>query len=138
MSDFVYFYKNGDIYYKNINLINGKESSIFLNTIDSETINSNDVYYNNKKDRYYHKYTLGQSYTFLEWKSGKDGIWDWYKCEYDMNDLINIKDNSIIEKSINYDILRKEIRDSITKIINKYDLSDSEIQKIFKNIENII
>ena len=65
-------------------------------------------------------------------------MWDWYKCEYDTNDLINIKDNSVIEKSIDYDILRKEIRDSITNIIDKYELSDSEIQKIFKNIENII
>ena len=35
-------------------------------------------------------------------------------------------------------MLRKEILDSITKIIGKYDLSESEIQKIFKNIENII
>ena len=138
MSEFVYFYKNGDIHYKNKNLIDNTQSSIFLNTIDSETINSNDVYYNSKINKYYHKYTLGQSYTFLEWKQSKDGMWDWYKCEYDMNDLINIKDNSVIEKSINYDILRKEIRDSIINIIGKYDLSDSEIQKIFKNIENII
>jgi hypothetical protein len=138
MSDFVYFYKNGDIYYKNKNLINNTQSSIFLNTIDSETINSNDIYYNNKNDTYYHKYTLGQSYTFLEWKLGKDGTWDWYKCEYDISDLINIKDNSVIEKNIDYDILRKEIRDNITNIIGKYELSDSEIQKIFKNIENII
>lgn len=138
MSEFVYFYKNGDIYYKNKNLIDNTQSSIFLNTIDSETINSNDVYYNNKKDKYYHKYTLGQSYTFLEWKLGKDSIWDWYKCEYDTNDLINIKDNSIIKKSIDYDILRKEIRDSITNIIDKYELSDIEIEKIFKTIENII
>ena len=37
-----------------------------------------------------------------------------------------------------YDKLRKEIHDSITNIINKYDLSDGEIQKIYKNIENII
>ena len=138
MSEFVYFYKNGDIHYKNKNLINNTQSSIFLNTIDSETINSNDVYYNSKINKYYHKYTLGQSYTFLEWKQSKDGMWDWYKCEYDMNDLINIKDNSVIEKSINYDMLRKEIRDSITNIMDKYDLSDSEIQKIFKTIENII
>lgn len=138
MSEFVYFYKNGDIYYKNKNLIDGTESGIFLNTIDSETINSNDVYYNNKKNIYYHKYTLGQTYTFLEWKQSKDKTWEWYKCEYDKNDLKNINDNSVIEKSINYDILRKEIRDSITNIISKYKLSDSEIQKIFKNIENII
>ena len=138
MSEFVYFYKNGDIYYKNKNLIDNTQSSIFLNTSDSETINSNDIYYNNKNDKYYHKYTLGKSYTFLEWKSGKDGIWDWYKCEYDMNDLINIKDNSVVEKSIDYNMLKKEILDSITRITNKYDLSDSEIQKIFKNIENII
>lgn len=138
MSEFVYFYKNGDIYYKNKNLIDGTESGIFLNTIDSETINSNDVYYNIKKNIYYHKYTLGQTYTFLEWKQSKDKTWEWYKCDYDTNDLINIKDNSIIEKSINYDILRKEIRDSITNIISKYKLSDIEIQKIFKNIENII
>ena len=138
MSEFVYFYKNGDIYYKNKNLINNTQSSIFFNTIDSETINSNDVYYNNIKNTYYHKYILGQSYTFLEWKLGKDGTWDWYKCEYDISNLINIKDNSVIEKNIDYDILRKEIRDSITKIINKYDLSDIELEKIFKNIENII
>lgn len=138
MSEFVYFYKNGDIYYKNKNLIDNTQSSIFLNTIDSETINSNDVYYNSKINKYYHKYTLGQSYTFLEWKQSKDGMWDWYKCEYNTNDLINIKDNSVIEKSINYDMLRKEIRDSITNITGKYDLSDSEIQKIFKTIENII
>jgi len=138
MSEFVYFYKNGDIYYKNKNLIDNTQSSIFLNTIDSETINSNDVYYNSKINKYYHKYTLGQSYTFLEWKQSKDDMWDWYKCDYNLNDLINIKDNSVIEKSINYDMLRKEIRDSITNITGKYDLSDSEIQKIFKNIENII
>ena len=138
MSEFVYFYKNGDIYYKNKNLIDNTQSSIFLNTIDSETINSNDVYYNSKINKYYHKYTLGQSYTFLEWKQSKDGIWDWYKCEYNINDLINIKDNSVIEKHMDYDILRKEIRDSITNIMGKYDLSDSEIQKIFKTIENII
>ena len=138
MSDFVYFYKNGNIIYKNKNLIDNTESSIFLNTIDSETINSNDVYYNNKNKTYYHKYTLGQNYTFLEWKLGKDGIWDWYKCEYDISDLINIKDNSIIEKHIDYNMLRKEICDNITNIIGKYDLSESEIQKIFKNIENII
>jgi hypothetical protein len=138
MSDFVYFYKNGDIYYKNKNLIDNTQSNIFLNTIDSETINSNDIYYNNKNKTYYHKYTLGQSYTFLEWKSGKDGMWDWYKCEYDISNLINIKDNSIIEKHIDYDMLRKEIYDNITNIIGKYDLSNSEIQKIFKNIENII
>ena len=138
MSEFVYFYKNGNIYYKNKNLIDNTQSSIFLNTIDSETINSNDVYYNNKNDKYYHKYTLGQSYTFLEWKLGKDGMWDWYKCEYDISNLINIKNNTIIEKNIDYDILRKEIRDSITNIISKYELNDSEIQKIFKNIENII
>lgn len=138
MSEFVYFYKNGDIYYKNKNLIDGTLSSIFLNTSDSETINSNDVYYNNKNDTYYHKYTLGQSYTFLEWKLGKDSLWDWYKCEYNTNDLINIKNNSIIKKNTDYDKLRKEIKDSITKIINKYDLSNIEIQKIFKNIENII
>lgn len=138
MSDFVYFYKNGDIYYKNKNLIDGKQSIIFLNTIDSETITSNDVYYNTKIDTYYHKYTLGQSYTFLEWKLGKDSIWDWYKCEYDINDLINIKDNSIIEKHTDYDMLRKEIRDTIANIIDKYELSDSELEKIFKNIDNII
>jgi len=138
MSEFVYFYKNGNIYYKNKNVIDNTQSSIFLNTIDSETINSDDVYYNTKKNIYYHKYTLGQSYTFLEWKLGKDGTWDWYKCEYDINDLINIKNNSFIEKSIDYDMLRKEIRDNITNIIGKYDLNDIEIQKIFKNIENII
>ena len=138
MSDFVYFYKNGDIYYKNKNLIDGKQSIIFLNTIDSETITSNDVYYNTKIDTYYHKYTLGQSYTFLEWKLGKDSIWDWYKCEYDSKDLINIKDNSIIEKHTDYDMLRKEIRDTIANIIDKYELSDSELEKIFKNIDNII
>ena len=138
MSEFVYFYKNGDIYYKNKNLINGTQSSIFLNTIDSETINSNDVYYNNKINIYYHKYTLGQSYTFLEWKLGKDDTWDWYKCEYDTNDLINIKDNSVIEKHTDYNMLKTEIRDSITNIIDKYELSDITIQKIFKNIENII
>ena len=125
MSDFVYFYKNGDIYYENKNLINGTESSIFLNTIDVELINSNDVYYNSKKDTYYHKYILGQSYTFLEWKLGKDDTWDWYKCEYDTNDLINIKNNSI-EKHTDYDALRKEISDSIHSIINKYDLSEIE------------
>ena len=56
-------------------------------------------------------------------------MWDWYKCEYDTNDLINIKDNSVIKKSIDYNMLKKEILDSITKITNKYDLSDSEIQK---------
>ena len=138
MSEFVYFYKNGDIYYKNKNLIDGTESGIFLNTIDSETINSNDVYYNIKKNIYYHKYTLGKTYTFLEWKQSKDKTWEWYKCDYDTNHLINIKDNSIIEKSINYDILRKEIRDSITNITSKYELSDIEKEKIFKNIENII
>ena len=65
-------------------------------------------------------------------------MWDWYKCEYDTNDLINIKDNSVIEKHIDYNMLKKKFCDSITKITNKYDLSDSEIQKIFKNIENII
>ena len=138
MSEFVYFYKNGDIYYKNKNLIDNTQYSIFLNTYDCETINSNDVYYNNKNNTYYHKYTLGKSYTFLEWKLGKDGIWDWYKCEYNTNDLINIKNNSAVEKSINYDMLRKEISDSITNIIGKYKLSDIEMQKIFKNIENII
>lgn len=138
MSEFVYFYKNGDIYYKNINLIDGTQSNIFLNTIDSETINSNDIYYNSKINTYYHKYTLGQSYTFLEWKQSKDNTWDWYKCIYDEYELINIKDNSVIEKHTDYDKLRKEIYDSITNIINKYDLNDSEIQKIFKNIENII
>lgn len=138
MSEFVYFYKNGDIYYKNKNLINGTQSSIFLNTSDSETINSNDIYYNNKKNTYYHKYTLGQNYTFLEWKQSKDNTWDWYKCIYNEYELINIKDNSVIEKHTDYDKLRKEIHDSITNIINKYDLSDGEIQKIFKNIENII
>ena len=138
MSEFVYFYKNGDIYYKNINLIDGTQSNIFLNTIDSETINSNDIYYNSKINTYYHKYTLGQSYTFLEWKQSKDNTWDWYKCIYDEYELINIKDNSVIEKHTDYDALRKEIHDSITNIINKYDLNDSEIQKIFKNIENII
>jgi hypothetical protein len=137
MSEFVYFYKNGDIYYKNKNLIDNTQSSIFLNTIDCETINSNDVYYNSKINKYYHKYILGQSYTFLEWKLGKDGMWDWYKCEYDINDLINIKDNSIIEKNIDYDKLREEIRNSISKITSKYDLSDIEIEKIFKTIENI-
>ena len=137
MSDFVYFYKNGDIYYESKNLINGAQSSIFLNTIDVELINSNDVYYNSKKDIYYHKYILGQSYTFLEWRLGKDDTWDWYKCEYDTNDLINIKNNSI-EKHTDYDALRKEISDSIHSIINKYDLSEIEIQKLFKNIENII
>lgn len=138
MSEFVYFYKNGDIYYKNKNLINGTQSSIFLNTSDSETINSNDIYYNNKKNTYYHKYTLGQNYTFLEWKQSKDNTWDWYKCIYNEYELINIKDNSVIEKHTDYDKLRKEIHDSIINIINKYDLSDGEIQKIFKNIENII
>ena len=138
MSEFVYFYKNGDIYYKNKNLIDGTQSSIFLNTYDSEIINSNDIYYNTKKNTYYHKYTLGQSYTFLEWKISKDNTWDWYKCAYNEYELINIKDNSIIKKDIDYNVLRKEIKDSITDIISKYNLSDIEIQKIFKNIENII
>ena len=138
MSEFVYFYKNGDIYYKNKNLIDNTQSSIFLNTSDSETINSNDIYYNSKKNTYYHKYTLGQNYTFLEWKQSKDNTWDWYKCIYNEYELINIKDNSVIKKHTDYDKLRKEIHDSITNIINKYDLSDGEIQKIYKNIENII
>ena len=56
-------------------------------------------------------------------------MWDWYKCEYDTNDLINIKDNSVIKKSIDYNMLKKEILDSITKITNKYDLSDSQNTK---------
>lgn len=138
MSDFVYFYKNGNIIYKNKNLIDNTESSIFLNTIDIETINSKDIYYNIKTNTYYHKYILGQSYTFLEWKLGKDNIWDWYKCEYDISDLKRLNDNHIIQYNTDYDILRKEITDSITTIIGKYNLSDIEIQKIFKNIENII
>ena len=58
-------------------------------------------------------------------------ILPWIPLEY-WNAVINIKDNSVIEKSINYDMLCKEIRDSITNIPGKYDLSDSEIQKIFK------
>ena len=45
---------------------------------------------------------------------------------------------SIIQYNTDYDKLRKEITDSITTIIDKYNLSDVEIQKIFKNIENII
>lgn len=137
MSEFVYFYKNGDIHYKNKNLIDNTQSSIFLNTIDCETINSNDVYYNSKINKYYHKYILGQSYTFLEWKLGKDGMWDWYKCNYNLSDLINIKNNSFIEKNIDYDKLREEIRNSISEITSKYDLSDNILEKIFETIDNI-
>ena len=50
------------------------------------------------KNTYYHKYTIGQSYTFLEWKQSKDGMWDWYKCTYNEYELINIKNNSIYRK----------------------------------------
>ena len=43
-----------------------------------------------KRSKYYHKYILGQSYTFLEWKKSKDNIWEWHKSDYNIYNLYKL------------------------------------------------
>ena len=138
MSNFVYFYKNGNIIYNNTNLINGKDIGIFNDIQNVETINSNDIYYNKKYDKYYHKYILGQSHTFLEWKMSKDNIWEWHKSDYDINDLISlnkIKTDTIIDTNI--DKIKKSINISVQNILLEYQYDDEKIAEILENINNI-
>ena len=44
MTELCKFYKNGNIIYKNINLIDLASTSIFIDITNSEIINSKDVY----------------------------------------------------------------------------------------------
>ena len=137
MSDFVYFYKNGNIIYNNTNLKNGKDIGIFNDIQNVETINSNDIYYNKKYDKYYHKYILGQSHTFLEWKQSKDNIWEWHKSDYDISDLISlnkIKTDTIVDTNI--DKIKKSINISVQNILLEHQYDDEKIAEILENINN--
>ncbi len=138
MSNFVYFYKNGDIIYNNTNLKNGKDIGIFNDIQNVETINSNDIYYNKKYDKYYHKYILGQSHTFLEWKPNKYNIWEWHKSDYDINDLILLNDvniDTIIDTNI--DKIKIMINISVRNILSQHQYNEEKITEILENIDNI-
>ena len=136
MSDFVYFYKNGNIINKNINLINGETISIFNDMQNVETINSKDIYYDKNLQKYYHKYTMGKSHTFLEWKKCKDNTWEWFKCIYNLNDLVSLDGTNIINNKELYEKkIKSEIDESIRIILSKYNYDHIKIQTILNDIK---
>ena len=114
MTELCKFYKNGNIIYKNINLIDLESTNIFIDITNSEIINSKDVYINVSTKIYYHKFQYGSSYTFLEWKMSKDGDWEWFKSDTIIGDLTKLKQYlecpTKIEEEIDLENLKNDIK----------------------------
>jgi hypothetical protein len=142
MTELCKFYKNGNIIYKNVNLIDLASTSIFIDITNSEIINSKDVYINKSTNTYYHKFQYGSSYTFLEWKQSKDSNWEWYKSDIIIGDLIsldNYLENPIDngEKDIDIKELKNEIYENLYIIINKYNLNTIQSTYILDKLTDI-
>jgi len=142
MTELCKFYKNGNIIYRNINLIDLTSTNIFIDITNSEIINSNDVYINKSTNTYYHKFQYGSSYTFLEWKKSKDSNWEWYKSSIiigDLTSLDNYLENPINNSVKDIDIkeLKNEIYENISGIINKYNLTSIQSTYILDKLTDI-
>jgi hypothetical protein len=142
MTELCKFYKNGNIIYKNINLIDLTITNIFEDITNSEIINSKDVYINKSTNVYYHKFQYGSSYTFLEWKKSKDGNWEWYKSDIIFGELTVLDDyleNPInnVKKDIDINKLKLELYENILSIINKYELNMKQSTHILDKLNDI-
>ena len=142
MTELCKFYKNGNIIYRNVNLIDLTSTNIFIDITNSEIINSNDVYINKSTNTYYHKFQYGSSYTFLEWKKSKDSNWEWYKSSIiigDLTSLDNYLENPINNsvKDIDINELKNEIYENISGIINKYNLTSIQSTYILDKLTDI-
>jgi len=142
MTELCKFYKNGNIIYRNVNLIDLTSTNIFIDITNSEIINSNDVYINKSTNTYYHKFQYGSSYTFLEWKQSKDSNWEWYKSSIIIGDLTTLRNylenpinNSV--KDIDIKELKNEIYENIYIIINKYKLNTIQSTYILDKLTDI-
>ena len=136
MSEFCNFYKDGKIVYNNINLVTGETVGPFSDTSNSEVINHNDVYLHNKTQKFYHKFSFGNKFSYLEWKIAKDSNWEWFKSDINVDDLkcINtynmssspVKDTDNVKKIK----MKTEIMTTSFAIMRKYDLSMSDTKII--------
>ena len=148
MTELCKFFKNGDIIYKDINLISLSSTNIFADITNSEIINGKDVFINKSFDIYYHKFQYGSSYTFLEWKKSKDNDWEWFKCDINETTLLSL--DSYLNKSdkVLYDIqlneeyneeFKQNLKYNILIFLNKYNLDETESTNILNklNIDNI-
>jgi hypothetical protein len=142
MTELCKFYKNGNIIYKNVNLIDLASTSIFIDITNSEIINSKDVYINKSTNTYYHKFQYGSSYTFLEWKKSKDGDWEWHKSDIIIEELTVLDDyldnpTDGNEKDIDINKLKSELYENILNIINKHKLNMKQSTYILNKLNDI-
>ena len=131
MSELCKFYKNGNIIYQNVNLIDLTSSNIFLDITNSEIVNINDIYINASTKIYYHKFQYGSSFTFLEWKMSKDGDWEWFKSDTIIGDLTKLKQyleypTKIEPEEIDLENLKNDIKKSLKDLSDKYQLNQKQ------------
>ena len=148
MTEFCNFYKNGNINYNNVNLITGENVGIFSDASNSEVINHNDVYVDKNTNKFYHKFSFGTKFSYLEWKKAKDNNWEWFKSDINSSNLQCINKLHIdCTTSKNPELIDKikmktEIMTTSFAIMRKYNLSveDSKIiaDIISKSIDEFI
>jgi hypothetical protein len=131
MSELCKFYKNGNIIYQDVNLIDLTSSNIFLDITNSEIVNINDIYINVSTKIYYHKFQYGSSFTFLEWKMSKDGDWEWFKSDIIIGDLTKLKQyleypTKIEPEEIDLENLKNDIIKSLKDLSDKYQLNQKQ------------
>ena len=131
MSELCKFYKNGNIIYQDVNLIDLTSSNIFIDITNSEIVNIDDIYINVSTKIYYHKFQYGSSYTFLEWKMSKDGDWEWFKSDTIIGDLTKLKQyleypTKIEPEEIDLENLKNDIKNSLKDLSDKYQLNQKQ------------
>ena len=140
MTEICYFYKNGNIIYKNRNLITGDNIILLPELTYCEVINHNDVYIDKNTNKYYHKFSFGNKNSFLEWKQAKDSNWEWYISDKIENELVcfntmNINNNTSILDTLK---IKNELFEKIINTMNKHNISKNKSELILLEFSKII
>lgn len=149
MSQFCNFCKNGDIIYNQINMVTGEINNIFLDISSAfcEVINHKDIFVNKETNTFYHKFSFGSNFSYLQWKKTKTGDWEWFRCDVNITTLIpifeleNKEEIKLIQKNeVNMDKIRikSEIMAESYSIMRKYNLSGEDSKNLTDMIVKLI
>lgn len=149
-NDFCSFSRsNGNVVYKNINIITGEEDTPIQNLNNGELINHSEIYISKDKKVYHKSFNLSLDNSdsrYLVWQKTKGDDWDWYTSNIIVSDLVCIKDlyneklnsQDTIDTKIKYLTMKTEIMTNTYIVSKKHGLNTEDTLILTKLIEETV